>query len=104
MWSRTAPSPTSSSEGYPIRRWRPCTAAPTIRVATEGGRPGIRRGWRRREADRASVQRRLPALEDRRAPVLPEGSRALDPGTQLGLGELAVRLLQPDAVRVARLE
>src|SRR5918992_496796 len=58
----------------------PWTPAPTIRVETE----------------RMSVNGRSPIRSHR--------TRALDPRAQLGLGELAVLLLQPDAVRVAGLE
>src|SRR5215216_8035067 len=50
------------------------------------------------------VERRLPALEHRRTPVLADRPGALDPGPQLRLRELAVGLLQPDAVGVARLQ
>src|ERR671918_528299 len=68
---------------------RPWTPAPMTRCFTE--RIG-------------SVQRRFPALEHRRPPVLPDGPGSLDPWPQLRLRELAVLLLQPDAVGVARLE
>src|SRR3954465_284692 len=51
-----------------------------------------------------SVQRRFPALEDRRVPVPSDRARALHPRPQLGLRELAVLLLQPDPVRVAGLQ
>ncbi len=40
----------------------------------------------------------LPALEHRRLPVPADDLRALDPGPELGLGELRVRRLQPDPV------
>ena len=49
-----------------------------------------------------SVDRRLPALEHRRLPVGADRLRALHPRPELGLRELAVLLLQLDAVRVAR--
>src|SRR5687768_12752390 len=68
---------------------RPWTPAPITRCFTE--RIG-------------SVQRRFPALEHRRAPVLTNCARPLHPGPQLRLGELAVLLLQADAVGVSRLE
>src|ERR687898_1672408 len=51
-----------------------------------------------------SVERWLPALEHGRAPVLADRPRSLDPGAELGLRELAVRLLQANAVGVARLQ
>src|SRR5262245_38785198 len=50
-----------------------------------------------------SVERRLPALEHGRAPILSDRLRALGPWSQLGLGELAVGLLEADPVRVAGL-
>src|SRR3982751_4002262 len=68
---------------------RPWTPAPITRCFTE--RIG-------------SVQRRFPALEDGRAPVSSDRARALHPRSELGLGELAVLLLEADAVRVAGLE
>src|SRR4051812_2050864 len=48
-----------------------------------------------------SVQRRFPALEDGRAPVLSDRARAFHPGPQLGLGGLAVLLLEADGGRGA---
>src|SRR5918998_6015968 len=68
---------------------RPWTPAPITRCFTE--RIG-------------SVQRAFPALEHGWPPVGADRLRVLHPRSQLGLGELAVRLLQADPVRVARLE
>src|SRR5215207_4478208 len=70
---------------------RPCTPAPMTRYGTE-------------RSPMALVQRGLPALEHRRLPVAPHDPRVLDPRAELGLRELAVLLLQADAVGVARLE
>src|SRR6476660_5571679 len=53
---------------------------------------------------RRSVRGRLPALEHRGVPVVADDARALHPGAQLGLGELAVFFLELDAVAVARLQ
>src|SRR5829696_4504232 len=50
------------------------------------------------------VERGLPALENRRLPVLADRPRVLHPWPELRLGELAVLLLQANAVGVARLE
>src|SRR5215217_2977749 len=52
----------------------------------------------------SSVERRLPAFEHRGLPVRADDPRVLDPRAQLRLRKLAVLVLQPDAVRVARLE
>src|SRR4029453_11060124 len=52
----------------------------------------------------SSVRRRLPALEHRRLVVRGDGPPPLDPRAELGLGELAVLLLQLDAVGVAGLQ
>src|SRR5215210_1936329 len=52
----------------------------------------------------ALVQRGLPALEHVRLPVAPHGPRVLHPRAELRLRELAVLLLEADAVGVARLE
>jgi gamma-glutamyl:cysteine ligase YbdK (ATP-grasp superfamily) len=61
--------------------------------------PGLRAGAPRRLV----AGDRLPALEHRRAPVGADRLGVLDPGAELGLGELRVRLLEHDPVRVARL-
>src|SRR4029453_4011692 len=66
----------------------PCTPAPITRYGVL----------------RISVSGRFPALEHAGPPVLADGARARPPGAELGLRELRVRLLQPDAVGVARLE
>src|SRR3954467_11447746 len=66
----------------------PCTPAPITRYGVV----------------RISVSRRLPALEHAGLPVLAHGARALDPRAELGLRELGVGLLQPDAVGVAGLQ
>src|SRR3954454_5668152 len=78
---------------------RPWTPAPMTRCLTE--RSPISKGT---VPLSSSMERRFPALEHVRLPVGADRPRALDPRAQLRLGELAVLLLQPDAVRVARLE
>src|SRR5258705_1096155 len=52
----------------------------------------------------SSMARRLPALEHGWLPVRADGLRALDPRAELRLRELAVLLLQLDAVGVPRLQ
>src|ERR671916_2445585 len=68
---------------------RPWTPAPITRCFTE--RIG-------------SVQRAFPALEHGWPPVGADRLRVLHPRSQLGLGELAVGLLQPDPVGIAGLQ
>jgi hypothetical protein len=53
---------------------------------------------------RRLVERGLPALEHGRLPVGADRARPLDPGAELGLGELRVLLLELDAVGVAGLQ
>src|SRR5919106_3265067 len=55
-------------------------------------------------AERISVCGRFPALEHPGPPVLADGARPLDPRAELGLRELRVGLLQPNAVGVAGLQ
>src|SRR5579863_507345 len=50
------------------------------------------------------MRRWFPPLEHARFPVGADGPRALDPWPELGLRELAVALLERDAVGVAGLE
>src|SRR6266536_3490806 len=66
----------------------PCTPAPITRYGVV----------------RISVSGRFPAFEHAGPPVLADGARALDPWAALRLEELAVGLLQPDAVGVAGLQ
>src|SRR6266545_2253334 len=66
----------------------PCTSAPMTRVF----------------AERMSVSGRFSAFEHAGTPVLADRARALHPRPELGLWELAVGLLQTDAVGVAGLQ
>src|SRR5262249_37399603 len=88
----SAPSP-AAARCQPVES--PWTPAPITRWRAEEGSAGI---------SSSSVLRGLPALQHRRPPVLPDGLRITHPGPELGLGELRVRGLQPDAVRVSRRE
>src|SRR3954466_14607778 len=78
-----------------------------MRDARLGGSPRVPRGsepWVDRTGHGTSVHGRLPALEDGRLPVRAHRLRVVDPRPQVELRELAMLLLQPDAVGVARLQ
>src|SRR5581483_8389415 len=78
----TASAPSSSANADAVPRTPPPTT--TARISSGG--------------------RGFPALEHGRPPVRPHRTRAGDPRPELRLPELAVLLLQLDAVRVARLQ
>src|ERR1700756_5661467 len=89
-------------------RNRPAAGAvsPSGRLSLSG-RAGTSSGAPRRydiTTSRRSVQRRLPALQDRGRVIGSHGPRLLHPWTELRLGELAVALLERDAVGIAALQ
>src|SRR3954453_8832001 len=92
-------APAATAVLSPTRTCSPCRARGHAMECPWTPAPITRYG-----GGRMSVSRPLPALEHAGLPVVAHGARALDPRAELGLRELGVGLLQPDAVGVAGLQ